>query len=229
MPPPKPRGETIKTFSFVPRLGVQVGGGGSVDGECAGSLCATATSVSHDYDLSSAFAISFDFLFKAGKLVRLGPGLMYTHTMDIQYSGSSVHTELGNLTDIDAVLELIPQVGPSVWLVPRFQLGLTSFNASGTAETGEKEDKASCLASSSSVTFSGCDSIDSPHIGYNIGTGFGVLIGTGSAVRFRIDTLLNYYSFGVEEGSATDSYGATATFKTSLSGTRYLLLAGLEI
>jgi len=142
-----PREAQIKTFAFVPRIGVQFLGNGSVDAQCTGSTC-TAASDSQDYDLSQAFAIGFDFLFRVGDLLRLGPGLAYTHTMDWQGSGESSHTEMGNLTDLNFVAELIPRVSPTVWLVPRLQLGLTLYNASGTADTDESTSKASCNAAS---------------------------------------------------------------------------------
>lgn len=220
-----PREAQIKTFAFVPRIGVQLLGSGSVEGQCSGSLCATGSD-SIDYDLSNAVAISFDFLFKVGDLLRLGPGLTYTHTMDWQPSEGSSHTEMGNLTDLNFVLELIPRVSPTVWLVPRLQLGLTAFNASGTAETSERTSKADC--SSSSTSPSGCDSIESPHLGFNIGAGFGVLFATGSAVRVRIDMLADYYKFNLFDVTETSSSG-TAHMTATASGVRYLLLAGIEI
>ena len=214
----------MNTFAFVPRIGVQFLGSGSLNAQCSGSSC-TAASDSIDYDLSQAFAISFDFLFRVGDLFRLGPGLAYTHTMDWQASGQSSHTEMGNLTDLNFVAELIPRVSPTVWLVPRLQLGLTVYNASGTADTDESANKASCNSSSG---VSGCDSIGSPHLGYNIGAGFGVLFATGSAVRVRIDLLADYYKFNLVDITGTDSTGATHVTETA-SGLRYLLMAGIEI
>jgi hypothetical protein len=219
-----PREAEIKAFAFVPRLGVQFLGNGSLG--CSGSECGAD---SLDYDLSNAVAISFDFLFRVGDLLRLGPGLMYTNTMDWQPSGQSSHTEMGNLTDLNFVAELIPRVSPKVWLVPRLQLGLTVYNASGTADTNESASKASCNSSNTSgVTESGCDSIGSPHLGFNIGAGFGVLFATGSAVRIRIDLLADYYKFNLFDVTGTDSSGSTHITVTA-SGMRYLLMAGIEI
>jgi hypothetical protein len=223
-----PREEQIKTFSFAPRLGVQLLGKGTAEGQCSGSLCAPPTSASDDYDLSSAVATSFDFLFKVGNLVRLGPGLMYTHTMDAQRSGASAHTELGNFTDLDFVVELIPRVSPTVWLIPRLQLGLMAYNASGTAEDGENASQSACNTNTG-FSRTGCDSYKSPHIGFNAGLGFGVMFAAGSTVRVRIDALSEYYTFKLHETTATTSDGRTASMTASTSGERYLLLAGIEI
>lgn len=226
--PNKPEGAQIKSFSFAARLGAQLGGSGTSTSDCTGSICGTGSSDSSDYDVNSALALSLDFLFKVGKIVRLGPGFMYTHTMDAKFSGDTSSHELGNMTDLDFVLEFVPRVSPSVWLVPRFQLGLMAFNATGSGSTAEQNEKTACLSGSSGVSFSGCDSIDSPHIGFNAGLGFGVLFATGSSVRLRIDTLLDYYSFGVEDVTANTSSGS-GQLTVSASGTRYFLLAGLEI
>jgi hypothetical protein len=214
VPPPKERAATIGGFSFVPRLGLQIGGisGGTGKVECSGTFCSSITMSDMDYELSKAVAVSFDFLFKVGELFRIGPGLMYTNTMDVYPSKQSNHTELGNLTDIDFVAELIPRVGPSVWLVPRLQFGLTAYNASGTAETGEKENMDACKNQ----------------------TGITTLVASNcTGVRLRVDGLLNYYSFGLGEITYTydDGYSTpeSARLKLSTSGTRFLLLAGMEI
>jgi hypothetical protein len=238
VPRPKPSDSPIRLFSFVPRLGAQLAGSRNYDNECTGSYCSTGMVTNSESDLSMAVAVSFDFLFKVGELFRLGPGLMYTHTMDAQRSGESSH-EWGNLADFDFVAEVIPRVSSSVWLVPRAQMGLTAFNASGTTESNENSVQALCDASTASsssgsaFSASGCSGIKSPHLGYNVGLGFGVMFGTGSRVRFRVDGLLNYYSIGLGEVTYTvpnaTGVNDTAHMATAASGTRYLLLAGIEI
>ena len=108
-------------------------------------------------------------------------------------------------------------------------MGLTVYNASGTADTNESTSIADCNSSNTGgVTESGCDSIGSPHLGFNIGAGFGVLFATGSAVRVRIDTLADYYKFNLYNVTYTDSYG-TIHMTSTASGIRYLLMAGIEI
>lgn len=213
----------IKTFSFVPRIGIQIGGGGTFEDKCDGSDCGNYVNTSTDYDLKTAFAIGADFMFKIGDLFRIGPGLLYTHTMDEKESGASSSTELGSIVDVNFVAEVVPRVSPTVWLVPRVQFGLSMLNTSGTFKTRQDAMKTSCTSTEGET---GCDSIDNPHMGYNLGLGFGVMFAAGPTVRFRVDTLYQYYSLSLYSLGVT---GLNATESGSASGSRYFLLAGIEI
>lgn len=73
---------------------------------------------------------------------------------------------------------------------------------------------------------SGCDSVDNPHLGYNLGLGFGAMFAVSPSVRLRVDTLYQYYSINLYNVSATD---ANATLTLDASGSRYFLFAGMEI
>jgi len=221
--PAVPRDEyKIKTFSFVPRIGLQAGGSGTLERKCEGSSCISPTSASADYDMKSAFAVGADFMFKVGDLVRMGPGLLYTNTMDVKGDGATSSDELGSIVDLNFVFELVPRVSPTVWLVPRAQLGLSFLNTSGATMDSQNVTKNDCTNSA----MSGCDSVDNPHLGYNLGLGFGAMFAVSPSVRLRVDTLYQYYSINLYNVSATD---ANATLTLDASGSRYFLFAGMEI
>ncbi len=222
-PAPAPAEEAkIKTFSFVPRIGLQLGGSGTAEDKCDGSDCTGYTNTSTDYDLKTAFSIGADFMFKLGDLFRIGPGFLYTTTMDVKASGATSNTELGSIVDVNFVAEVIPRVSPTVWLVPRVQLGLSVLNASGDMKTALDNGKTTCLNNA----YTGCDSFDNPHVGFNLGLGFGAMFAVAPTIRLRVDTMYEYYSISVYSYSAP---GLDANVTGSASGGRYFLLAGMEI
>jgi len=220
----------IQTFSFVPRLGLQVSGTMTEEGKCEGSSCYTTTASDYDFDVKTAFAIGADFMFKVGNLVRIGPGFLHTFTTDVSLANQP-KIELGSLTEINFVAELIPRVSPTVWLVPRLQLGATVFNASGPAKTAIDGAKASCAADQATYASDGatisCSNYDNPHVGYNLGLGFGTLFAVAPDVRLRADAFYEYFNFGIgtEEGTGAADFKGTDT----MSGSRFLLMVGVEI
>jgi hypothetical protein len=219
---PAPTGPQIKTFSFVPRLGMQLGGSGSFSTSCDGPNCGATTAPGADYSLGMAFALSADFLFKIGSLFRLGPGLMYTHTMHVTEDvPGATSVEMGSLTNFEFVTEVVPKVGESVWLVPRLQMGLSMYNASGESADAETANQTSC---SSSGLIDGCDTYKSPHFGFNFGAGFGVMFAAGPMLRVRFDSLVEYYYLMLSNRTLLGN-----TVIESASGPRFLLLGGIEI
>lgn len=231
-PPPVEKSQfEIKTFSFVPRLGLQATGSMTEEYKCDGASCPSTTATNYDYDLKSAFAIGADFMFKVHDLVRIGPGLLHTFASDATIANSPKF-ELGTITEINLVAELIPRVSPVVWLVPRLQLGATVFNASGTFKTAIATAKAGCAADQTTYSSDGatvsCSNYDNPHVGFNLGIGFGALFAIAPSIRLRADALYEYFSFpiGNEEGSGN---GYDFKLTDTLSGSRFLLMAGVEI
>jgi hypothetical protein len=230
-PPPaeKPQAE-IKTFSFVPRIGIQAGGSVKMKGSCDGSSCETSSSDSSDADLKTAPAIGADFMFKLGDLFRIGPGLLHTFTTDVEAEGTSI--EAGSLTEINFVAEVIPRVSPSVWLVPRLQTGLALFNASGPLKTSINSSKQDCTdlkdATSGSGTNISCSNFDNPHIGFDIGLGFGAMFAVTPSIRLRADVMYEYFESTLGKVEASGG-GIDATSTVKLAGDRYLLMAGMEI
>ncbi len=238
--PPAPEAK-IKVFSFVPRIGMQLGGSGSLSMNCDGNACATASGESGDfgtgstdYDHKTGFVIGADFMFKVHDLIRIGPGILHTFASDISPSGGGASEEFGSLTELNFVGEVIPKVSPTVWLVPRLQVGMMMFNASGPMKdslTSLKNDCSTMAASAagSGVTVNGCDSFDNPHIGYDVGAGFGVMFAVGPTIRLRVDALYEHFSVSGGEMDISDTAGDSLKQTYSASGNRYFLMGGLEI
>jgi hypothetical protein len=235
--PPAPEAK-MRVFSFVPRIGIQLGGSGSGERNCEGTLCGDANSAvpevfgsgSSDFDLKTGFVVGADFMFKVHDLIRIGPGLLHTFTTDMTPDGGSSQ-EMGSLTEFNFVGEVIPKVSPTVWLVPRIQVGMMMFNASGASKDGMTAYKNYCsdLAANSGATVNGCNSFDNPHLGYDVGAGFGVMFAVGPTIRLRADALYEHFSVSGGSMDVTSPAGDTLKQTYTASANRYFLMGGLEI
>jgi hypothetical protein len=234
-PPPaeKPQSE-IRTFSFVPRLGFMATGSGTLEQKCSGGDCGTVYTYtdwpifysgtsSADYDHKPAIAIGADFMFKLGDIIRIGPGLMHTFNMSIKPDGASNDMDFGSLTDINFVFEVIPRVSPTVWLVPRAQLGVSMLTPSGDFDRMLKSYKDYC--NSNSDVFSGCDTLGGPFFGVNVGLGFGAMFAVSPSVRLRVDSMYQYYTIN---GWNVKVSGGDANATSTVSGGRGFLMGGVE-
>lgn len=198
--------------------------------KCDGNACGTNSTFSYDYDLKNAFAIGADFMFKLGDLFRIGPGLFHTFTTDVEVDG--VSGEAGSLTEVNFVAEVIPRVSPGIWLVPRLQTGLALFNASGDVKNAFVTPmKETCNDMKSQYSGYGvtvnCSNFDNPHIGFDIGLGFGAMFAVGPNVRLRADLMYEYFDAILGKVEASGG-GDSATQTLDLSGSRYLLMGGAE-
>lgn len=229
-PPTQPSPAEIKTFSFVPRIGLQLGGSATEKATCEGPSCNPAGSASVDFDLKSAFAIGADFMFKVHNLIRIGPGLLHTLASDGSAGGTTA--EVGSITELNFVAEAIPRVSRIVWLVPRAQLGATMFTASGPYKNDIATWKGMCTADKSTYSSQGasttCSNFDNPHLGFNLGIGFGALFAVSPSIRLRADALIEYFkvTLGKEEVSGG---GYDFKWTNTLASSRFLLLLGAEI
>jgi len=220
----------IRTFSFVPRLGLQLGGSATEAASCTGGSCSSSGTTSIDFDLKSAFAIGADFMFKVHNLIRIGPGLLYTTPTDGGSGGTSA--EVGSFTEINFVAEVIPQVSPTIWLVPRAQLGASVFTATGPYKTGIARLKEQCTTDQATYSSQGastnCTNFDNPHLGFNIGLGFGALFAVTPRIRLRADALLEYFKVTLGKEEITGG-GYDFKLTDTLASSRLLLLLGAEI
>ena len=222
-------GPAIRMASFVARIGVQGSGAVTDKADCSGD-CTGIPNTSNDFTLGSAPALSVGALFKIGKLFRIGPEITHTFKTKVSPKDSSNTTATGSdesisMTDIDVVTELVPRVSRVVWLVPRVQLGAAIINAQGTYADRENANKSDCQTAG----WSGCDTLTSPHVGFHMGFGFGVMFAAGDMLRVRIDGLVDVFGAGVGNANGPTVYGTTRTLTENVFGTRGLLFAGLEI
>jgi hypothetical protein len=210
----EPAGE-IGTVSFVPRLMLAPFGSGTL--ECEGDGCVTNEGV--DYDHKSAFGFGADVMFRVGSVMRLGPGLAYMTEHDIELDGSSDDYTIGSEFTLSFVLDAAIPVSPTVWLVPRGQIGLLLLFPGGDLRDNLDELKTQCEAAG----ISGCDSLEGARPGVQGGLGFGVMFAVSPNVRLRADAMYQFYSVNVYtlEGPGVDA-------AVNFNGSRGFLMAGAE-
>ncbi len=199
----------------MPRLMLAPSGSGTL--ECEGDGC--VSNRGRDYDHKSAFGLGADLLFRTGSVIRLGPGLAYTAEYDVEFDGASTDYTVGGDFTLSFVLEAAVPVSPTVWLVPRGQIGLLLLFPGGDLRDELDELKTQCNA----AELSGCDSLDGARPGAQGGLGFGVMFAVGPDVRLRVDTMYQFYSVNLY--TVEGSYGDAAV---NLNGSRGFLMAGVE-
>ncbi len=221
-PPPASAPAGLPDFSVVLHAGMMVGGSGENSIECDGSDCGEVSDIDLDYDHNSAFLLGADFLWLAGSTIRLGPGLQFGTTAEIEPDGSSQDYEIGSDVSLNFVLEAMFPVGDTVWLGPRGQIGATVLLPSGDGEDDLENEKDSCEASG----LDNCDAFDGPHVGANFGLGGGVVFAVSESVRLRADLLIQGYAIQVYAWEAGNGVDAEVT--EMLAGSRTYLLGGVE-
>jgi hypothetical protein len=197
-----------------------LGGSGTNDFKCEGD-CTVSNIPGTDYSHRIGGRFTADFLFKAGPLIRLGPGLGFVPPASIKNDGETFTREVGSDLAIDFIFEVVPRVGPGVWLVPRGELGLTVL-----IPAPELRDslEARCLA----LGASNCGSAGDARPGFNAGLGFGALFAVSDSVRLRADLLAQFYVVNLSTYEATTSFLGSTTIAHNVSGSRFFLLGGIE-
>ena len=147
--------------------------------------------------------------------------MLFSLPSSIKFDGDSSSTGNFTIWDTDFTFEMTPQVSRSVWIVPRAQLGFSLLFAGGDLKKSEQATKLDC----ENDTEGGCDTIDSPHLGFNFGIGAGVLFAVSEKVRLRADLMYQFYVYNL---STIDSSLVDAKLTTTLSGGRGFLLGGVE-
>lgn len=213
--PPAPEAEEIGTVSFVPRLMLSAFGSGELS--CDGDLC--DTTAASEYDHTTSFGVGADLLFRAGSVIRLGPGFGYLFEYEIEFENESDEDTVGSDLDVSFVLEAAVPVSPSVWLVPRGQLGVKLLFPAGDLRDGLDEIKEDCVAAG----MDGCDSLEGARPGVQFGIGFGAMFALGPNVRLRADAMYQYYKINLY---TVESAGGDAS--VDLTGGRGFLMAGVE-
>jgi hypothetical protein len=152
------------------------------------------------------------------------------HTLTSNASDGTNSIEAGSLTELNIVAEAIPRVTRTVWLVPRVQAGLALFTATGTTKDGLSELKGHCLSDREAAAANGtnvnCSSWGNPHIGFDLGLGFGAMLAVSRSIRLRADAMYDY--FNVALGTEEASGAIDLNHKLRLSGSRFLVMGGVE-
>ncbi len=220
----------LPRFAPIIRGGLLVGGSGTWKSSCDGNNCDSSSTDSLDYSHKVAFAVSADFLWRLGSIVRLGPGLMYVGGESVKlesgrvlYPNNKSDPSIGSDLAIDAVLEFAPQVADTVWLAPRLQLGMGVLFPGGDLNDYYDYQKSYCT---NSGQLDGCDSVGNASVGWHAGVGFGVVFSVSNSVRLRGDVFAQYYAFklyGVQVKPPVD-----AKYAENIASTRGFLFFGIE-
>ncbi len=216
MPPPAAQEERIKSFTIAPRLLLAPFGSG--EQKCDGNLCASSTGV--DYDHKTAFGLGADLLFRVGPTLRLGPGFGYLLENDVEpdVPNASDYT-IGSEVDVSFVIDAAIPASPTVWIVPRGQLGVKALIPGGDLRDDLDKVKDSC----NSLGASGCDSLEGARPGLQVGVGVGAMFAVGPSVRLRADVMYQYYKINLY---TVEALGDKA--EVNYSGSRGFLMAGAE-
>jgi hypothetical protein len=206
------------------RGGLLLGGSGSYHYNCDGD-CVIASSTGSDYSHKLGGRFTADFLFKAGSMIRLGPGLAFTPPTSIKSDTpfGSVDAEVGSDMGLDFIFEVAPRVGQAVWLVPRGEIGLTVLFPTGDLKNTLEDTERQC----NDIGGSDCSSIGKARPGFNAGLGFGALFGVSEKVRLRADLLAQFYVVNLYTYTF-DSFGLSTTVTENVAGSRFFLLGGID-
>jgi hypothetical protein len=216
----------IKPFALLPRVGLVTTGAGSERTICDGGACTGYTGTTYDITYKPALALGADLLVQMGPVFRLGLGVLYSFSNEMRIKRTEtqedLETKAGSLLSTDVIFEFTPKIGRGVWLVPRFQIGLSRLSPAGLLQHRLTEYRQLCLSSALNTE---CSSADGTHSGLNVGVGVGALLAATEAVRIRIDSLYEYYIVSLYSFPVT---GLNASVGENISGTRLLALVGAE-
>jgi hypothetical protein len=218
-----PGQKELSKFTIPLRVGLLLGGSGTNEVKCDGD-CSFETISGADYSHRLGARLTADFLFKAGSLIRLGPGLAYTPPTSIKNDGASVNTEIGSDMALDFIFEVAPRVGPGVWLVPRGEVGLTVLFPTGDLKNFLESQRQTCISAGAS----NCESLGDARPGLNAGLGFGALFAVSDTVRLRADLLGQIYVVNLFTYEGTSPFGGSTTVSRNVGGSRFFLLGGVE-
>jgi hypothetical protein len=225
-PPPLPDANRIPKFGLAVRLGPMFGGSGSLETTCEGTDCPADYGNSTSYVRKMSFAMDLGFLFRVGKVIRLGPGLSYGSTQTIKIEtdadGSREDFELGSEIGINFLLEAAIPVGDGMWIVPEGSLGILILTPSGEFKDYLAAMRAECDAN---LFTTGCDAFDGPRVGFGAGIGVGFMGAVSDKVRLRGDLIAQYHVINVVSGQ---SFFGDATISEDFTGSRFFFLVGAD-
>ena len=208
----------LPNFAIVLHGGVLVAGSGELKVDYSGPGAGSDDST--DYDHKAAFLLGADFLWTVGSVIRLGPGIQFGTTTEVEFDDANDDYEVGSDVSLNFVLEAMFPVSDGVWIGPRGQVGLLALFPSGDLEDDLDVAKDNCEA----YDMDGCSNLDGPRYGLNMGIGAGGVFQVGDSIRLRADLMIqpyviNLYSLEADDGTEVSE---------DLQGVRPYLLGGIE-
>jgi hypothetical protein len=223
-PQSSPKETTLPTLAFVFKVGFTVTGFGTDSSTCSGSDCREAQESNFGYRHQPNPYVSTDLLWQLTPWLRTGPNVAFSLPGKVKFDSPASTLDFGSVLTADWALEFTPQVGKSTWILPRIQTGYSMLDPTGSMKSKLTRFQSDC--EKSSANFDGCSSASGIHSGANVGVGVGVLFATGGQIRFRVDTMTEFYWFKIASITAKS---ASTKLDESLTGARFLLNFGMEI
>lgn len=202
-------------------VGIKPAGGGDLKTTCSpqGSPDCGDGTASTSFDDTSPATLGTEVLIHVTQALRLGAGYWLVPYVSTKNSGSTESFHRGSEHRLVGVVEGIIPVSGAVSVALRFQGGATMLLVGGDLADSNQAIVATCP-----VTL--CQPDDGPFFGGNYALMGGILV--GEKLRFRGDLALDRFSY--QTGSANFTInGSTIHGETQLNGTRFWVMAGLEL
>lgn len=222
------------TFVFQAQLGLELFGTGHAEDSCTSSRtneCLGAKDT--DFEDRSQAMLGVAGLIHAARGLRLGIGYWAMPYSAIRSTGTGndrkVH--LGHEHALHAIVEGLVPLRPSLALALRAHAGPRMLMVGGDLKTDNDAFLSQC---SMDLVGHHCQAGKGPFFGATFGTMVGIVV--GDRVRWRADFAVERFSLKIRDANVVDdaaprlnlpSYEFNAD--TTLYGTRFWLLAGLEL
>lgn len=202
-------------------LGLLSYGRGALQNECSGA-CTGFAANSASYGHGVAFGMGADAFVNIHDLIRVGPALFYTFPNQVQVDGTTADFAVGSDLSVDVAAEVAPRVTDNLRILPRIQAGATILFPGSDLERRLSASSADCPTGTP-----GCNSIEAPYVGFNLGAGLGALYRLHSRFGLRADLLVQYYSVRLYEVEA-QLFAQPIRVSETLEGARLFLMLGAE-
>ena len=225
-PEPEPEKPIVREgFVLLPFVGVALAGSGTLKSEldCQAGTC-TSSSNERDYSQNPNLMIGFDTLYHVLPNLRVGLGLQWMPTSDVDVKDGDSSTHFGDEVAPTAVVEGVFG-GKSAGALRGF------IGANLLFPDDELQDLIDTMdAACRSVASAGgsCDVASGPYAGLTLGAAAAFLGQFTETVTGRAELSFQYVGFSGPSLEVSDETGTRYEDSLSWSGTRFSLRLGLE-
>jgi hypothetical protein len=216
------------SFVFAARGGLQVLGGGHIEGECSaeGAFSCFESSGRTDTDENTPFMLGLDALVHATPQLRLGAGYQWLPYSEVTARDSSEDVHLGHEHALHALFEGVVPLSRNIALALRARGGLHLLMVGG--DLADRNDDFLRVCSDTPAAHCEVDR------GPLLGMGYGAMVGIvgGANVRWRIDLAIERFTLSLPDSKLElqQANGASSvTQSATLHGTRSWILGGIEL
>ncbi|HEY6722985.1 MAG TPA: hypothetical protein VI197_03105 [Polyangiaceae bacterium] len=223
---PEPEKPVVREgLILLPSLGLAFTGSGTLEAslDCQADAC-TSASFERDYSQNPNALLGFDTLYHVLPSLRLGLGLQWIPTSDVDVENGDSSTEFGDELSTTAVVEGVFG-GKSAGALRGF-IGTTFLFPGG--ELQELIDAMDAACRSTGGAGGSCNVADGPYVGLTLGAAAAFLRQVSRGAALRVELALQYVSFSGPNLEVTDEAGRRYEDSLSWSGTRLSLRFGIE-